>query len=117
MNSACPKKEWCYAAEYSAYLYRVTLHSAIDMSHHEAWYGERALGADMHIWGFRVLFPNHNMKKSNKCAALVQIFGYDRNHVLLRWIDSPTDALKHAHAARFLDIDPTSPVITPGQQL
>jgi hypothetical protein len=36
MNSSCPKKDWCYASEHSAYLYRVTLHSAIYMSPREA---------------------------------------------------------------------------------
>jgi hypothetical protein len=78
VNSACPKKDWCYAAEHSADLYRVTLHCAIDMPPHEKWYGERALAADMHILGCRVLVPNHDMKKSDNHAALGKLYGYAR---------------------------------------
>jgi hypothetical protein len=97
-DSACLKKDWCYAAEHSADLYRFTLHSAIYMSPHEAWYGERYLATDIHIWGCRVLVPNHDTKKSDNRAALGQFYRY-------------------ANAVRFFEIDPTRPVITPGQQL
>jgi hypothetical protein len=54
----------------SCSLYRVTLHSAIEMSHHEAWYGERDLTVDVRIWECRVLVPNHDIKKIDNCAAL-----------------------------------------------
>jgi hypothetical protein len=86
------------------------------MSHHESWYSERTLAAYMHIWGYHVLVPNHDMKKSNNRAALGQFYRYAKTRALLRWIYPLTDAVKHARAARFLEIDHTSPVITPGQQ-
>jgi hypothetical protein len=76
------------------------------------WFGRRYA----HL-GCRVLVPNHDMKKSDNFAALGQFYGYAKTRALLRWIDPLTDAVKHEHAARFLEIDPTHPVITPGQQL
>jgi hypothetical protein len=69
LYSACTTKDWSYAAEHSADLYRVTLHSAIDISPHEAWYGERDLAADMHIWGCHVSRSKTSLTLSN-CARL-----------------------------------------------
>jgi hypothetical protein len=82
------------------------------MSPNEAWYGKRALSAAMHIWGCHVLVPNHDKNKSENHAALGQLYGYAKTHSLLHWINPVTDAVKHEHVSRFLNIDPTSPFIT-----
>jgi hypothetical protein len=49
INTNRPAKDWCYATEYAADLYHVTLHSAIKMSPFQGWYGERSNYKDIRI--------------------------------------------------------------------
>jgi hypothetical protein len=34
---------------------------------------------------------------------------------LFRWLDTDTDNVKHAHGARFLELDPLLPTLSPEQ--
>jgi hypothetical protein len=77
INDGAPSKDWCFAIEHSAELYRVTYHSAIKCSPHSAikcsphfaWYGETLNAKDMQIWECRVLVPAHNLKKADDRAT------------------------------------------------
>jgi hypothetical protein len=76
INADSPKIVWCYAVKHCADIYCVTLHSAIDMSLDEAWYGTKDLCKDMHIWGCRILGPTHDVTKSHDRAGEGYFYGY-----------------------------------------
>jgi hypothetical protein len=117
LNTNCPEVDWCYTAEHAADVYGVTLHSDLDMSPQEAWYNNKALYCDMHIWGCQVLVPAQNMKKSEDRAEYGLFYGYTRRRALLKQFDDSTKNVKHAHGARLLEIDSLMPITPPGQRL
>jgi hypothetical protein len=87
------------------------------MTPFQAWYGEKPNYKDIPIWGCCMLVPHHEMKNSEDRASLGFFYGYDKSRSLLWWCYDSTDNVKHAHRARFLEIDPLRPYPSPGQQL
>jgi hypothetical protein len=116
-NAGSPAQDWCYATEHSANIYRRTYHSAIKCARQFAWYGETLKAKDMHKWGCRVLVPGHNLKKSEDRDLEGKFYGFAKTRRLLIWLDVANDNVKHAHGARFLDIDLLNPSPPIGQQL
>jgi hypothetical protein len=83
INAGRTKQDWFYAYEHAADIYCAALHSAVDMSHDEAWYGTRALDKDMHIWGCRILVPARDLKKSQDRASQGYLYAYIKSQALL----------------------------------
>jgi hypothetical protein len=111
INANGPAKDWCYAVEHAADLYRVTLHFAIKMSPFQAWYGELPNYKDTRIWGCRMLVPNHGTKNSEDRASLGYFYGYAKSCFLPRWCDDSTDN------GTFLEIYPLHPEPSPVKEL
>jgi hypothetical protein len=94
LNSNQPPSHWCYGAEAAADIYTCIYHSAIKMSPHEAWYGERPSAKEMYVWGCCVLFADHNLKKSQDRACEGFYYGFA---LMMQWITTsmlrPLDSL------------------------
>jgi hypothetical protein len=69
------------------------------------------------VVNFWSLTPDHDLKKSDSRACQGQFYGYAKIHSLLCRKHPVTGHVKHAHGARFLELDPLLPASTPYQRL
>jgi hypothetical protein len=53
-NAGHSADKWCYAAKTAADIYHFTLHSAINMSPYEAWYGIKPNINHLRVWGCKI---------------------------------------------------------------
>jgi hypothetical protein len=64
-----------------------------------------------------MLVPDSGMNKSPDHAKVGKFYGYAKSRALFHWIGVVANRVKHAHGARFLELDPTSEASTPGKCL
>jgi hypothetical protein len=117
INYGRREEYWPYSAEHYVDIYCFTLHYDFCMTSDEAWYDTHSFYKDMHIWGCRLIFPAHDIKKSQESANEGFFYGYTKSDTLLYWFDDTTKNVKHAHGAQFLELNPLMRDATPVQQL
>jgi hypothetical protein len=105
--ATAPHQDWCFTVKHAADVYRVTIHSALDHSPYQEWYGTFPSANDLPIWGCRVLVPAHGLKKSDDRALEGQLYSFSKSHSLLRLFEPIMETVKDAHGACFIDLDPT----------
>jgi hypothetical protein len=120
LNSGHTPDLWCYCAETAADIYRYTLHSAINTSPYEAWYGTKPSISDLRVWGCVVYVKVPSPKKSEDRVTRGYFMGFTKSCLLIHWLDPASRHVKHAFAVKFDEYcTPTSSTdhISPGSLL
>jgi hypothetical protein len=120
LNSGHTPNLWCYCAETAADIYRYTLHSAINTSPYEAWYGTKPSISDLCVWGCVVYVKVPSPKKSEDHVTRGYFMGFTKSCLLIRWLDPASRHVKHAFAVKFDEYcTPTSSTdhVSPGSLL
>jgi hypothetical protein len=101
LNSGHSSDTWCYCAETAADIYRFTLHTAINKSPYEAWYGIKPSISHLRVWGCIVYVKVPSPKKSEDRVIRGYFMGFTKSRLLIRWLDPTTRQVKHAYAVQF----------------
>jgi hypothetical protein len=120
INSGHNMNTWCYCTETAADIYRLTYHTALQKSPHEAWYNIKPCISHLRVWGCVVYIHNHNPKKSDDRVTKGFFMGFTKSRLLIHWLDPTTNTVKLACAVHFDEYNtPTSSTdhISPGSIL
>jgi len=82
-NAGHSPDKWCFAAETAADIYRLTLHSALGISPHKAWYNTKPSIHHLRVWG--CTFYVHVPAPSKSESRVVQgyFMGFTKSRSLI----------------------------------
>ena len=82
---------------HAADAYRLSFHSAIQMTPYETWYGIKPSIHHFRVWGYVVYV---GVPKDDRVIR-GYFLGFTKSRLIIHWLDPTTNTVKHASAFRF----------------
>ncbi len=82
-NAGHSPDKWCFAAETAADIYRLTLHSALGISPHKAWYNTKPSIHHLRVWGCTVYVHVPAPSKSESRVVQGYFMGFTKSRSLI----------------------------------
>ena len=102
--------KWCFAAQSYPDSYNLTLHSALNKSPHEDWYGKKGHIETLRVWGSSLFPVDYELKLDDRVKD-AKFMGFGNSSRIVQYIDPKMKRIKSTPNAYSMNTPPAGMMV------